>query len=225
MKKGLRCLLSALFGVLLVGGAQAGIINGSFEDGLVGWSVSEGVSADVSVIGVKHFDPFFPDVVYGPTEGSHFAQLVASLTGTGRTSLTQTITSVVAGDVLFVSINLLSYDCNCPPSDSWEIIIGGIPIFTVDTSFVGEGLSTGWLSFIYGFPADASDVNVTFSVKNNLGFGGSSMMLVDNVVLTTSVTVPPPSENVPEPAPLALLGAGLVGILISSRRRPKVSAV
>lgn len=223
MKKGLYALFLVLFGVPFVGGAQAVIINGGFESGLTGWSVSEGISADVSVIPIKHFNPFFPDVVYGPVEGTSFAQIVAGLTGTGRTSLRQTITSVVAGDVLSFSINLLSYDCNCPPSDSWGITVGGIPIFSVDTSFVGEGLSTGWLSFIYGFSADASDVDVTFSVKNNLGLGASSMMLLDKVILTTAVVPPPPPSDVPEPGALSLLTAGLGGLLIACRRRSKMS--
>lgn len=219
MKKGLYvALFLVLFGVPFLGGAQASIVNGGFEGGLTGWSVSEGILSDVSVIPVKHFDPFFPDVIYGPVEGALFAQIVASSTGTGRTSLRQTITSVVAGDVLSFSVNLLSYDCNCPPSDTWEITVGGIPIFSVDTAFVGEGLSTGWISFIYGFSADAFFPDVTFSVQNNLGLGGSSMMLVDNVVLT-SVIVPPPSNDVPEPSALWLLGAGLGGVVILSCRR------
>lgn len=76
-----------------------------------------------------------------------------------------------------------------------------------------------WLHVtISGLSAGSHDITADY------GPGGLTSWTLDGGVTTTPIVTPPPTSNVSEPASIALLGLGLIGLGFTRRRKTLVAA-
>lgn len=64
----------------------------------------------------------------------------------------------------------------------------------------------------------------THTITADYGPGGLTAWTLDGGVTTTPIVTPPPTSNVSEPASIALLGLGLMGLGFTRRRKTMVAA-
>jgi hypothetical protein len=64
----------------------------------------------------------------------------------------------------------------------------------------------------------------THNITADYGPGGLTSWTLDGGVTTTPIVTPPPTSNVSEPASIALLGLGLIGLGFTRRRKSLVAA-
>ncbi len=184
--------MNNFFAVIFISGlASIGfsnpIVNGSFDEGLAGFSPIIGPAGTVFV--TQSWDGFTA------TDGSNFVVLQAS------SELSQTITAS-ANDKLTFDWNFDAKDYL--PYDDYSILtISGTGkdfSATIDVSDVGNFGKSGWQTYTYTFQNDFSGT-MKFGSYNAIDDGLSSFLDIDNIKMH--------SAAVPEPGMFSLLGFGL----------------
>lgn len=233
------CLFFAIAAAAAVpAGAAELLVNGGFETGdFSGWtkSVQSGSSGNAFVVpnvsGVSPLSGFsLPQLNTG---GQYYA--VTDQTGPGSYALTQSFTTdgtsplSVSFDLLVqnstgnTSVTSPARDFNTFPNQNLvvDILRAGADPFTSDPAdvvanlFGPSGISNPWTSYNFNLGTLAAGTyQFRFSETDNQGFfqGG-----LDNVEVRDA------SVNVPEPASLGLIGAGVASMLRARRRRTKAT--
>lgn len=205
------------------------LVNGGFESGLTGWSVTAAAPDDWGTPGsagalASHTPAdFAPD--YVPVEGSLFLDLVPGAVDS-YTTVWQTF-SMADGDTLSGWAALDSWEAGwvVEPSladDLAEAVlatpVGDVVVWNADVNSSSYPVEAGpWTSWSYVVPTGgAGDYTLTYRVKNVADGDplGSSNALFDGTQVT------PASTGVPEPGTLVLFGAGLA-LMVMRRRRSR----
>ena len=199
-------LVGALMSSTLVAGvASATIINGSFETGdTTGFSVGGDVNVITSTTSAG-------GNVYTATDGKYFAQINSNSSeycGSfgGTCSYLLASVDVTAGNSLSFDWAFLTDDY--APYYDMAFFVGDDIAILASVSSVGDFGETGWQTF--SWTADSTGTYDFYWISSNwLDDVGNSELLVDNFHL------------IPEPASIALLSLGVLGMGAVARRKRK----
>ncbi|MHB1157744.1 MAG: PEP-CTERM sorting domain-containing protein [Phycisphaerales bacterium] len=183
--------------MLAANSARGGIVNGGFEDGLNGWTVTGGFTA---VTG-PHL----------PTEGTHYATADFTQSQPGSASMSQTFTVPAQATWLYVDL-VAQYTGPTGQIESDLILPGNQHVILWQLPggvFVPpENNFKRYHYDLSGYQGQVVTLSFAASAMPFEGFTSSAYVHVDRIVI------------VPEPATIALLGMGLMVMMPrrSSRR-------
>lgn len=196
MKTSIKVSILALSLLGIGQGAQASVLNGSFESGdLAGWDNVGNTSV------VSSFD------TYTPTDGNYFALLTAGLGEGVYSTISQefhaSATDVLSFNTFFKAGDYMPYNDNgyVRLLDQNKFVV--TDLFTKSVSDVGDYGQTAWTGVSYSFTS-TGDYRIQFGVTN----------IGDNVLHSSlgvdSISVSPVPE--PDEWAMMILGLGLVGV-------------
>lgn len=221
----MKKILELLFVLVLAvsSPSYATIINSGFESDLAGWTTNNpsNVSAATSYF-ASNGSPV-PTVTILPTEGKKFALIEA---GSPVTTLLSSPFFVDLGDTIKFDW-VFSAEDYMPFNDysgySLQVLIGGVSVASnvlSQIASVGSFGLTGWHSASITAPL-GGNMELQFYSVNGLDFGLPSVLGIDNIQ-HNSINGGGNPSSVPEPSSLALIGAGIIGIVGFSRRRKTI---
>lgn len=191
MKKNLVLMFLSIFTIFLFyGTSQALFLNGTFDSNADGWTWEHIDSAGGwRSLGGNPGGNFILNDGGSSSTDPTISQLVSGLTASSWYTLTGDFASEYSG---FGSASALSFG----------IFADGVVIDTL----IRPGAEGVWGSFSYNI--FANDTDILFAFKGEMN-GDDSSYRIDNISLTLYEG---PSNTVPEPATMFLLGTGLVGL-------------
>jgi hypothetical protein len=202
----LKSFLAAIGLTFALGASAAPIVNGDFEAGITGWTTSGNVDLATSNGGAFWFGAGSAE------QNGNYAIAFNAGDAAPNGMLSQTF-ATVEGAQYTVSFNFGATNCQFSCGQSLTVNIFGFDSATL-ADFWAEGQSSGPLgSYSFDFIADGSSSTLQFS-----DFDGNDTVWLDGVLDNVSVSSNQAAE-VPEPAPLALFAAALLGLGVALRRK------
>ena len=198
--------------------AQAnGVVNGSFEDGLNGWTVDEN-GGNISATSIHIADHINIFKTWTPTDGKKFAELQAGDANTA-VKITQELSGpgTLCVDWFFDSFepnvktgSWPDYEWSLRRNDSAGGVVDGEQIFRITSADVVGHTSgyTDWKTEVIDIE-EAGVYTLSFAVRNRTDSRYDSVLGIDNILW----------KPIPEPMTMFAVFSGMAGLAGYIRRR------